>query len=102
MFFLENPEVMCSRIFIMVFQYYGIGMELNMGYRTCSTFDFLVGVLLVLGSVVWTEILAVGLVCSNSAVRLLLECVFSLRVTESANALKLLLTLSLLSSCQVQ
>lgn len=61
-FFLENPIVMCSRIFITGFLYYGIGMELNMGRRTCSAFDFVAGELLVLGSVVWTEILAVHLV----------------------------------------
>lgn len=67
-----------------------------MGYRPRSMFDFLVGALLVLVSVVRTEILAVLLVCSSSAVRVPWECVF---LTESANALKSLLTLSIPSSC---
>lgn len=50
-----------------------------MGYRTCSAFDFLVGVLLVLGLVLWTEVLAVCLVCSSSAVRVLWEQCLSLK-----------------------
>lgn len=61
-FFIGNAKIVCYRIFIMEFPCCGTGVELNMGCRTCSTLDFLVGALVVLGLAVWTEILAVRLV----------------------------------------